>query len=119
MASVSEQQRTGAEPGEVRDWGNTKQLEWWPLVKAGSGIVLAGLGGLMLWILLIDSDSPREMWVGPPLSLAGLVLGGLGLRRRLREIRSPDLPNTRHYWLLLVGWLLVVLGLVLPWYLLA
>lgn len=117
MAPVSDHQRTG-EP-EVRDWNNLKLLEWWPLVRAGTGLQAAGLGGLLVWFLTIDGDSPRELWIGPPLCLAGTVLGTVGLVRRLREIRSPDLPNTRHYWFLFAGWALVVLGLALPWYLLA
>lgn len=118
MALVTEQRQDRQRPG-VEDWSNLKLLEWFPLVKASSGLVLAGLAVAVLYSWIAWSSDLDVVWMSPPLALAAAALGVVGGVRRLREIRSPDLPNTRHYGLLLLGGLLLVVAAMAPWYVLA
>lgn len=96
-----------------------KSVEGWFLFKAGVPLVAAGIGPAVLYAVLAVSSGLQEFWVGPPLMVGGALIGLIGIRSRVREIRSPDAPNTKHYWLLFLGWALVVAGLVVPGYLLA
>lgn len=118
MATVSEQRHTTDDP-QVQDWSNLKLIEWFPLVRASSGLVFLGLGIAFLYAWLAWSSDIEVLWMSPPLALAAAGLGVVGGMRRLREIRSPDLPNTRHYWMLVLGGVLLAIAAVAPWYLLA
>jgi len=102
---------------DVEDWSNLKLVEWFPLVRASSGLVFLSLGvaflyGSMAWSIDLD-----VLWMSPPIALVAAALGVIGGVRRLREIRSPDLPNTRHYWMLLLGGLLLLVAMLAPIYL--
>lgn len=118
MAPVSEQQGTEAQP-EVQDWSNLKLIEWFPLVRASSGLVFLSLGIGCLYAWFAWTSDLDVLWMSPPLALVAAGLGVVGGMRRLREIRSPELPNTRHYWMLLLGGALLVTAALAPWYVLA
>jgi len=79
-----------------------KRLEWWqpldsvfPLSQSASG---SGSGGSTpSWA------STWRFWVGSGLAFAGAVLAVIGYVGRLREVRQPGDPTTRHYPLLFLG----------------
>jgi hypothetical protein len=94
-----------------------KSVEGWFLFKAGVPLIASGIGPAVLYAWLAASSELDEYWIGTASMLAGAVLGIVGIVRRVREIRSPDVPNPRHYWLLFLSWALVVAGLLVPPYL--
>lgn len=112
---MSDQQPT-TQDDEIKDWSNLKLVEWFPLVRASTGLVALSLGIGWLYGSLAWSSDLDVLWMSPPLALVAAVLGVVGGVRRLREIRSPDLPNTRHYWMLVLGGVLLAVAALAPWY---
>lgn len=113
---MSDPQDTRTETA-VTDWRNLKLVEWFPLVRAASGLVFLSLGVAWLYAWLALSSDNSLFWLSPPIALVAAALGVVGGVRRLREIASPDLPNTRHYWMLLLGAALLLVALLAPIYL--
>jgi hypothetical protein len=108
------------DPGSVEDWSPIKQrYEWFPLLRATSGLIGIGGGASWLWTWMALTSDVTLLWMSPPMIITGTGLALVGTWRRFRELRSPDVPNTRHYWLLLVGWALIFGGMVTPFYLVA
>ena len=113
------EQRPVAQDDEIKDWSNLKLIEWFPLVRASTGLVALSLGIGWLYGWLAWTSDLDVLWMSPPLALVAAALGVVGGVRRLREIRSPDLPNTRHYWMLVLGGVLLGVAAMAPWYILA
>jgi hypothetical protein len=91
-----------------------KQMEWWQLLRSAFPLIAIGLGvgGLYLYFGTISA----RYWVGSGLALAGAVLASIGYTGRLREIRQPGDPTTRHYQLIFLAWVLVLAGAIIPPY---
>ncbi|WP_125036663.1 hypothetical protein [Nocardioides sp. LS1] len=95
-----------------------KRLEWLALLRGALPLCFVGFGvaGLYAWIASTGDDAVQTFWIGVPLGIIGSILAIVGYRGRLREIRRPGDPNTRHYPWLFIGWVVVVAGLLIPPY---
>jgi drug/metabolite transporter (DMT)-like permease len=89
-----------------------KQMEWWQLLRSAFPLIAIGIGigGLYLYLGSISA----RFWVGSGLAFTGAVLASIGYVGRLREIRQPGDPTTRHYPLLFLAWALVLAGVFIP-----
>lgn len=91
-----------------------KQMEWWQLLRSAVPLIAIGLG--IGWLYAVIGVDSRRFWVGSGLAFAGSALALVGYVGRLREIRRPGEPTTRHYPLIFLAWLLVLAGAVIPPY---
>lgn len=91
-----------------------KQAEWWQLLRSAVPLIAigVGIGGLYLYFGATSS----RYWLGSGLAFTGAALGMVGYIGRLREIRRPGDPNTRHYPLIFLAWVLVLAGAAIPPY---
>ncbi len=91
-----------------------KQIEWWQLLRSAVPLIAIGLG--IGWLYAVIGVDSRRFWVGSGLAVAGSVLALIGYVGRLREIRGPGEPTTRHYPLIFLAWVLVLAGAIIPPY---
>ena len=91
-----------------------KQMEWWQLLRSAFPLIAIGIG--IGWLYAVLGFDVRRFWVGSGLAFTGAVLASLGYAGRLREIRQPGDPTTRHYPLLFLAWVLVLAGAIIPPY---
>lgn len=89
------------------------------LLRSVLPLIALGITGSVLYGVLATTSELREFWWGPPFMLGGAVVGFVGFRRRLAELRTPEDPNTRHFPWLFLGAALVLAGLLVPPYALA
>jgi hypothetical protein len=93
-----------------------KRLEWWPLLRGIVPLMAVSAVLTVVYAVLGLSSDQEQVLYGVPLLLAGFVCSVVGFRTRVREMRISDDPTTRGYGLVFLGWLLTVVGLLLPWY---
>lgn len=98
---------------------SVKRVEWWPLVRGTVPLIAVSASLSVVYLVLGLTSDQEQVLYGVPLLAAGLVCAVAGFRRRLREMRTSEDPNTRGYGLIFLGWALTVAGLLLPWYLVA
>jgi uncharacterized membrane protein YidH (DUF202 family) len=91
-----------------------KQAEWRQLLRSAVPLIAIGVG--IGWLYAVIGVDSRRFWVGSGLAFAGAALALVGCARRLREVRRPGEPTTRHYPLILLAWVLVLAGAVIPPY---
>jgi hypothetical protein len=109
------------EPSEQerrRQVADMKGIEWFPLLRGAVPLIAASLSLTVVYVYLGVTSETRVTLLGAPLILLGGVLALLGTRRRLREMRTLEDPTTHGYGSLLLGWALVVVGMLAPIYLL-
>ena len=93
-----------------------KSIERRLLLRSMLPLIALGVTGAIGYVLIASSTGVSEFWIGPPLMLAGSVVGFVGFRRRLAELRTYDAPNTRHFPWLFLAWCLLAAGLLIPPY---
>lgn len=91
-----------------------KQVEWWQLLRSAVPLIAIGIG--IGWLYAVLGADVRRFWVGSALAFSGAVLALIGYLGRLRELRRPGEPNTRHYPLIFLAWVLVLAGAIIPPY---
>jgi uncharacterized membrane protein YidH (DUF202 family) len=91
-----------------------KQAEWRQLLRSAVPLIAIGVG--IGWLYAVIGADSRRFWVGSGLAFTGAALALVGYAGRLREIRRPGEPTTRHYPLILLAWVLVLAGAVIPPY---
>ncbi len=114
---MSEPQRVS--PSEAALNRTVKRIEWWLLLRAVDPLIAVSASLALVYLVFGLTSSQGQTLYGVPLLVAGLACAVLGLRRRLAELRTSDDPTTRGYGLLFLGWAATVVGLLLPWYLVA
>lgn len=112
-------ERQGTSPSEAALNRAVKRIEWWPLLRAVVPLIAVSASLAVVYLVLGFTSSQEQTLYGVPLLLAGLVCAVLGLRRRLAELRTSEDPTTRGYGMLFLGWAATVVGLLLPWYVVA
>lgn len=93
---------------------SVKQMESWQLLRSAVPLIAIGIG--IGWLYAVLGADARLFWLGSGLAFTGAVLGMVGYAGRLREIRRPGDPTTRHYPLLFLAWVLVLAGAIIPPY---
>lgn len=91
-----------------------KQMEWWQLLRSAVPLIAIGIGIGSLYLYFGATSS--RYWVGSGLTYAGAVMALIGYVGRLRELRKPGDPNTKHYPLIFSAWVLVLAGAIIPPY---
>lgn len=89
------------------------------LLRAVVPLIAVSASLAVVYLVLGLASSQEQTLYGVPLLLGGLVCAVVGLRRRLAERRAPGTPTTHGFGLIFLGWTLTVVGLLLPWYLVA
>ena len=115
---------TGQHPGPVGPADAAlnravKRMSLWALLRGIVPLIAvsASLAGIYL-AMGLGTEQEQTLY-GVPLLLGGLVCAVLGLRRRLADYRTADDPTTHGFGLVFLGWALTVVGMLLPWYLVA
>jgi hypothetical protein len=96
-----------------------KRIEWWPLLRGIVPLIAVSASLCVIYLVLGLSSDQDQVLYGVPLLAAGCACAVVGFRRRLGEMRTSDDPTTRGYGLIFLGWALTVVGLLLPWYVVA
>lgn len=91
-----------------------KQMEGWQLLRSAVPLIAIGIG--IGWMYAVVGADLRRYWWGSGLAFTGAALALVGYLGRLREIRKPGDPNTRHYPLIFLAWVLVLAGAIIPPY---
>ena len=94
-----------------------RRMAWWPLLRGVVPLIAVAAAISCIYVWLGLTTDVHEVFYGVPLLLAGLVCALIGLRTRYRDLHGTGDPHTRGYGSVFLGWGLVVVGLVLPWYL--
>lgn len=98
---------------------SVKRMEWWSLLRGIVPLLAVSASLSVVYLVLGLSSDQRQVLYGVPLLAAGFACAATGLGRRRRELRTSADPTTRGYGLVLLGWASTVVGLLLPWYLVA
>lgn len=115
---------TGQHPGPVEPPDAAlnravKRMSLWTLLRGIVPLIAVSASLAGIYLVMGLTSSQEQTLYGVPLLLGGLVCAVVGLRRRLADHRTADDPTTHGFGLVFLGWALTVVGMLLPWYLVA
>ena len=116
MQERSAQGVAAADPEHDAKLRNLKGLELFLVMRAGLPVTGLGVVVSILYVWAAVATGAHTVLLGIPLMLAGAASAALGLRTRLREARHSRELTTQGYGPIFAGWALVLLGIILPLY---